>query len=136
MTKLMEKAVQIVRLLPPESQDEIAHAMLSLAGMLCWLNWWMSLRQSVPAVGYGPYGRGYLMDASFDSIEMLFAHPCKWAQRWLMDFRDDPDDNFMVVPFGDHWQQQYAALKGAIDEPRPLLLPSPNPSPALNPAPQ
>ena len=32
MTKLMEKAVEIVRLLPPESQDEIAHAMLSLAG--------------------------------------------------------------------------------------------------------
>jgi hypothetical protein len=52
------------------------------------------------------------------------------------DFRDDPDDNFMLVPFADHWQQQYAALKGAIDEPRPLLLPSPNPSPALNPAPQ
>jgi hypothetical protein len=32
MTKLMEKAVEIVRLLPPESQDEIAQAMLSLAG--------------------------------------------------------------------------------------------------------
>jgi hypothetical protein len=32
MTKLMEKAVEVVRLLPPESQDEIAHAMLSLAG--------------------------------------------------------------------------------------------------------
>ncbi len=32
MTKLMEKALEIVRLLPPESQDEIAHAMLSLAG--------------------------------------------------------------------------------------------------------
>jgi hypothetical protein len=32
MMKLMEKAVEIVRRLPPESQDEIAHAMLSLAG--------------------------------------------------------------------------------------------------------
>jgi hypothetical protein len=32
MTKLIEKAVEIVRGLPPESQDEIAHAMLSLAG--------------------------------------------------------------------------------------------------------
>jgi DNA-binding TFAR19-related protein (PDSD5 family) len=32
MTKLMEKAVEIVRLLPPESQDEIARAMMSLAG--------------------------------------------------------------------------------------------------------
>lgn len=28
----MEKAVEAVRQLPPESQDEIAHAMLSLAG--------------------------------------------------------------------------------------------------------
>jgi hypothetical protein len=32
MTKLMEKALEVVRLLPSESQDEIAHAMLSLAG--------------------------------------------------------------------------------------------------------
>ena len=32
ITKLMEKALEIVRLLPRESQDEIAHAMLSLAG--------------------------------------------------------------------------------------------------------
>jgi hypothetical protein len=32
MTKLMEKALEIVRLLPPDSQDEIARAMLSLAG--------------------------------------------------------------------------------------------------------
>jgi DNA-binding TFAR19-related protein (PDSD5 family) len=32
MTKLLEKALQAVRLLPPENQDEIARAMLSLAG--------------------------------------------------------------------------------------------------------
>lgn len=31
MTKLLEKAVQAVRTLPPESQDEIARAMLQLA---------------------------------------------------------------------------------------------------------
>jgi hypothetical protein len=85
--------------------------------------------------GLRTYSRGYLMDAAFDSVETLFANPCKWAQRWLMDFRDDPDDNFMVVPFADHWQQQYAALKGAIDEPRPLLLSGPSPSPAPSPAP-
>jgi len=83
--------------------------------------------------GLRTYSRGYLMDAAFDSVETLFANPCKWAQRWLMDFRDDADDNFMLVPFADHWQQQYAALKGAIDEPRPLLLPGPSPAP--NPAP-
>jgi hypothetical protein len=32
MTKLLEKALEAVRRLPPDSQDEIAHAMLSLVG--------------------------------------------------------------------------------------------------------
>ncbi len=32
MTKLLEKALEAVRLLPPENQDEIARAMLALAG--------------------------------------------------------------------------------------------------------
>jgi hypothetical protein len=32
MTKLLEKALSAVRRLPPESQDEIALAMLSLVG--------------------------------------------------------------------------------------------------------
>jgi hypothetical protein len=31
MTKLLEQALEAVRRLPPESQDEIAHAMLMLA---------------------------------------------------------------------------------------------------------
>ena len=32
MTKLLEKALHTVRQLPPDSQDEIARAMLTLAG--------------------------------------------------------------------------------------------------------
>ena len=32
MTKLLQKALEAVRLLPPENQDEIARAMLTLAG--------------------------------------------------------------------------------------------------------
>jgi hypothetical protein len=32
MTKLLDKALEAVRRLPPGSQDEIAHAMLILAG--------------------------------------------------------------------------------------------------------
>jgi hypothetical protein len=32
MTKLLEKALKAVRQLPPDTQDEIAQAMLSLAG--------------------------------------------------------------------------------------------------------
>jgi DNA-binding TFAR19-related protein (PDSD5 family) len=31
MTKLLQKALEAVRLLPPENQDEIARAMLALA---------------------------------------------------------------------------------------------------------
>jgi DNA-binding TFAR19-related protein (PDSD5 family) len=32
MTKLLQKALEAVRLLPPESQDEIARTILNLAG--------------------------------------------------------------------------------------------------------
>jgi hypothetical protein len=32
MTKLLEKALEAVRQLPPDGQDEIAHAMLTLIG--------------------------------------------------------------------------------------------------------
>jgi hypothetical protein len=32
MTKLLDKALEVVRRLPPRSQDEVAHAMLTLAG--------------------------------------------------------------------------------------------------------
>jgi DNA-binding TFAR19-related protein (PDSD5 family) len=32
MTKLLEKALEAVRQLPPDTQDQIAQAMLSLAG--------------------------------------------------------------------------------------------------------
>jgi len=32
MTKLLDKALEAVRRLPPSSQDEIAHAMLTFAG--------------------------------------------------------------------------------------------------------
>jgi hypothetical protein len=32
MTELLERALEAVRRLPPERQDEIAHAMLMLAG--------------------------------------------------------------------------------------------------------
>ena len=35
MTKLLEKALEAVRRLPPDSQDQIALAMLSLSGKEC-----------------------------------------------------------------------------------------------------
>ena len=35
----------------------------------------------------------------------LKTNPYRWAQRWLTEFRNNPDDNFMVALFADHWLQ-------------------------------
>jgi len=58
------------------------------------------------------------MYAAFDSIEDLFDDRCKWGKRWLKEFRHDEDENFMLVPFADHWQRQFNALKSAIETTR------------------
>jgi hypothetical protein len=59
-----------------------------------------------------------VMYAAFDSVEDLFADPFKWAQRWLMEFRHDANDNFMAVLFADHWSRQFNAVKHAIESTR------------------
>ena len=55
------------------------------------------------------------MYSAIDSVEDLFTDPLKWAQRWLMEFRDDRGDNFMIVVFADHWQRHFNAVKHAIE---------------------
>jgi hypothetical protein len=60
-----------------------------------------------------------VMYDAIDSAEDLFTDPFKWAQRWLMEFRHDADDNFMVVLFADHWQRQLNAVKHALASTRP-----------------
>jgi hypothetical protein len=40
------------------------------------------------------------------------SNPIKWARRWLMEFRDDPDG----VLFADHWRRQYETVKGALEQ--------------------
>jgi hypothetical protein len=45
--------------------------------------------------------------------------PFKWAQRWLSEFRDDPNDNYMVFPFADHWLRLFHAHKSSIEETQP-----------------
>jgi hypothetical protein len=56
--------------------------------------------------------------SAFDSLEDLGDDPAKWAKRWLMEFRHDPDDNYMVVLFADHWLRVFSAVKNAIEQTR------------------
>jgi hypothetical protein len=65
--------------------------------------------------GLGSASRDEAMYSAIDSVEDLFTDPFKWAQRWLMEFRNDPDDNFMVVLFADHWQRHWNAVKHALE---------------------
>jgi len=58
------------------------------------------------------------MDAAFHDVERLFVDPFKWAQDWLSEFRSDPDDNFMVFHFANHWQAQFKGMKGGIEKTR------------------
>jgi hypothetical protein len=73
--------------------------------------------------GLRDLNREQVMYAAIDSVEDLFADPFKWAKRWLMEFRNDPDDNFMVVPFANEWQRHYLAVKAAIKQTRPNAVP-------------
>jgi hypothetical protein len=55
-------------------------------------------------------------EASTQDVEEMFAEPFKWSQGWLAEFRDDPNDNYMVVMFADHCQRQFNAYKHAIED--------------------
>jgi len=48
-------------------------------------------------------------------LSELKTNPYRWAQRWLTEFRNNPDDNFMVALFADLWLRQYAGFRHAID---------------------
>jgi hypothetical protein len=54
-----------------------------------------------------------------DDVEVMIADPYKWAQRWLSEFRDDPNDTFMVAIFADHCMRLFGAYTGAIEKTRP-----------------
>jgi hypothetical protein len=63
--------------------------------------------------------RDQLAEASMADAEKLFADPMNWAQRWLAEFRDDPNDNFMVFLFADHCSRLFQSYKGAIENTQP-----------------
>jgi hypothetical protein len=63
--------------------------------------------------------RDQLANAALDDVERMVDEPFKWAQRWLSEFRDDPNDNYMVFPFADHWLRLFHAHKSSIEETQP-----------------
>jgi hypothetical protein len=55
-----------------------------------------------------------LASFSVEDVREMLADPFAWGQAWLAEFRNDPNDNFMVVMFADHCQRQFNAFKHAI----------------------
>jgi hypothetical protein len=57
-----------------------------------------------------------LADVSLTDTDRLLKEPFAWAQNWLAEFRNDPNDNYMAAMFADHCQRQFSAYKTAIME--------------------
>jgi hypothetical protein len=55
-------------------------------------------------------------DASLSDVHRLFAEPYAWAQGWLAEFRNNPNDTYMVALFADHCQKLFQAYQQAISE--------------------
>jgi hypothetical protein len=55
-------------------------------------------------------------DASLSDVRGLFAQPYAWAQNWLAEFRNDPNETYMVAIFGDHCQKLFHAYRQSIEE--------------------
>jgi hypothetical protein len=55
-------------------------------------------------------------DASFSDVHRLFEDPYVWAQSWLAEFRNNPDDTHMVYLFADHCQKLFNAYRQTIQE--------------------
>jgi hypothetical protein len=60
-----------------------------------------------------------LANAAIDEVEAMIADPFKWAQRWLSEFRNDPNDNYMVAMFADHCLRLHQAYKHSIEQTQP-----------------
>jgi hypothetical protein len=53
---------------------------------------------------------------AFADMEDMMAHAFRWAQRWLAEFRDDPNDDFMTVNFANHCIRLLVAYKRGIKD--------------------
>ena len=49
----------------------------------------------------------------------MITEPFEWAQRWLSEFRDDPNDNYMVAMFANHCLRLHQAFKASIEQTQP-----------------
>jgi hypothetical protein len=63
--------------------------------------------------------RHQLADASIDDAKAIDIDPFLWAQNWLSEFRDDPNDNYMVAVFADHCLRLLSAYKKGIEATQP-----------------
>src|SRR5262249_53403421 len=63
--------------------------------------------------------RHQLANAAEDDVRAMIADTFKWAQRWLSEFRHDPNDNYMVGLFGVHCLRMHEAYKRSIEETQP-----------------
>lgn len=59
--------------------------------------------------------RDQLAEASLEDVRTIFAEPYLWSQRWLAEFRSDPDETFMVALFADHCHKLLSAYAAGIE---------------------
>ena len=60
-----------------------------------------------------------LAEHAMRDVEKMISDPFPWAQHWLAEFRDDPNDSYMVALFADHCLRLYYAYKLGIEETKP-----------------
>jgi hypothetical protein len=63
--------------------------------------------------------RDQLANSALADVGAMIADPFPWAQRWLSEFRNDPNDNYMVALFADHCLRLHGACKNGIENTRP-----------------
>jgi hypothetical protein len=63
--------------------------------------------------------RDQLAEAALSDVEKMVNSPFPWAQRWLAEFRDDPNDNYMAAMFADHCLRLWNAYRHGIEQTRP-----------------
>lgn len=63
-------------------------------------------------------GPGELVDVVVEDLSLMLSDDFEWAQRWLMEFSDNPRTEVGAQEFADHCIQQYIFFKRALDQVR------------------
>jgi hypothetical protein len=64
--------------------------------------------------------RDQLANAAMNDVEKMFAKPDVWAQGWLTEFRNDPNDTFMASLFVEHCHKLFYGYKHGIENTRKI----------------